>query len=161
MFRRTKFHLRRLARRALNDLAKTGHPVPELADLAEALAALVWDDYSELVYVREPGGEPLGRMGPRWLDGDDAVRRVAASAARYALSNWTPDYIEERQRRGAKGGRNSRRGPSKATQANLARLIELGDLTVAQQVAETGLTESTVKRLRKKKAELDRLVQRS
>lgn len=144
LFARMNWHLRRVARRALDEWFIHGHDAPAVDDLAAALAALVWSEYSELVYVRAPGGDPLGRTAPRWLDGDDAVRRVAASAARYALPRWNPMRVIRRQLSSAAGGRKSRRGPSKATPANLARLRKLDGLTAAQQAEELGLSVRTV-----------------
>lgn len=156
LFGRMKFHLRKLARRALNDLSKTGQPIPSCEALADALAAYVWEQHTVLVFIREPGEGPLGLQGPRWLDGDGAVRRVAWSAARYTLEGWTPDYIQQQQARGAKGGRNSRRGPTKTTGSGLARLRELDGLTVAQLAVAMGMSESSVKRLRKQERESSR-----
>jgi len=148
MFRRMRGHLRETARRALNDLARARQPIPEAEPLAEALAALVWDEYRDLIQYREPGSPPLGRARFAFLD-DEAVERVAASAARYVLARWSPDYIREQQVRGAKGGRRSRRGPSKATLANVARLRELEGLSAAKAAAELGVSVSTVYAMRR------------
>lgn len=148
MFKRMRFYLRKLARRALNDLAKAGRPIPEIPELTDALATYVWDEFLNLIYVPEAGGQGLGRSRFRYLNGDDGVQRVAASAARYTLEHWSADYIQEQQRRGAAGGRRSHRGPSKATPDNRAALAGLSPgLTRAQQAQALGISESTVKRL--------------
>jgi hypothetical protein len=147
-FKRVRFHLRRLARRTLNDLAKAGHPIPERSALTDALAAYVSAELSRLVYIREPGGSSLGRQGFRYLNGDGAVRRVAASAARYTLEHWSADYMAEVQRRASLGGQRSRRGPSKATADNLAALAAMHDgLTHQQRADALQVSLSTEKRL--------------
>lgn len=148
LFARMNWHLRRLARRALDEWFVHGHDAPTVDDLAAALAAYVWDEHRKLIYYREPGGDSLGRAAPRWLAGDGAVRRVAASAAGYALRRWNPMDVMRRQLASAAGGRKSRRGASKATEANIARLRKLDGLTVAEQARELNCSERTVYSMR-------------
>lgn len=157
MFKRVRFHLRKLARRALNDLHKVGHPVPKRSALTEALSTYVYSELQQLILIRAPG-EPKPGKYDRWkmLNGDDAVSRVAASAARYTLRKWDSDFIEEMQRRGAKGGRNSKRGPSKATADNIAALAALPyGTTIKQAATALGVSESTIKRMYKNNREQD------
>jgi hypothetical protein len=116
--------------------------------LADALASYVWEEHGGLIFYREPGGAPLGRAAPRWLDGDEAVRRVAVSAASYSLRRWNPTRVMRHQLWSAAGGRKSRRGPSKATAENarlLAHLMETEPhLTVPQLASELDVSERTV-----------------
>lgn len=148
LFARMNWHLRRLARRALDEWFIHGHDAPAVDDLAAALAAYVWAEHGKLIHYREPGGDPLGRSAPRWLAGDDAVRRVAASAAGYALRRWNPLDVMRRQLASAAGGRRSRRGASKVTVVNLGRLRDLQGLTAAQQARELDCSERTIYAMR-------------
>lgn len=74
---------------------------------------------------------------------------LAASLTTSLLRDWTPDWIEERVRRGRAGGlAHGPRKATKATPAALARLAALPEsLTRQQQADALGLTLATVKRL--------------
>ena len=148
LFARMNWHLRRVARRALDEWFVHGHDAPAVDDLAAALAAYVWTEHGDLIHYREPGAEPLGRRGPRWLAGDDAVRRVAMSAASYALRKWNPLRVMKHRLASAAGGMKSRRGPSKATAERFAALAKLmadePRLTRQQQAERLGVSLSTI-----------------
>lgn len=147
VFDRVRLHLRRLARRTLNDLAKADMRIPDEAALTAALAAYVRDQCSGVVRMREPGMPSLSSRERRlYLDGADAVDRVALSAARYAIEGWTPDYILERQRRGAKGGKVSKRPTARL--ALLDSLEGMADLTPQKQAAELGVSRATLFRMK-------------
>jgi len=148
MFARTRSHLRKLARRALNDRAKAGHDAPPVDALAEALAAYVQHVAPHVVLDVAPGDprpssrEQHARLTP------EAVERVTQSAARYVLDRWSADYIAEQQRRGGVGGSRSRRGPT-WTAEDLDALAKLDGLTVAEQAARLERPERTIKRMRR------------
>jgi len=150
-FERVNLHLRRLARRALNDLHKAGEQLPDRATLAAGLALYVFEELPRLLRNQAPGETPpSGYDRWAWLD-DDAVRRVAASAARYQLERWTPDYIEEQQRRASVGGSRSR--PPLGIwddPANLDALAALDGMTTAQQAEALGVSPATIDRGRKR-----------
>jgi hypothetical protein len=150
MYARMRSHLRKLARLALNDRAKAGHDAPPVDDLAEALAAYVGQECRRVVLDVAPGDprpssrEQHARLTPT------ALERLTLDAARYVLDRWTPDYTHEQQRRGGVGGSRSRRGPTKATAANADKLAALPPgLTVAQQAEHVGVSERTIKRMRR------------
>lgn len=153
MFDRVNIHLRRLSRRALNDLAKTGHPEPTLDALAAALAAYVWELCGDLVYMQEQG-EAHGssrELGAQFLDGAEAVERVTYSAARYALR--TPGehsrYMRDLQRRASTGGTKSKRKPEWVRDPTLLEKLARHDgKTIPQQAAAMGVSVSTIKRMR-------------
>jgi hypothetical protein len=142
---RVSLHLRRLARRVLND---RGPDTPELGTLRAALEAYVFSQLEHFIIRDEPGDPRALRLQRHAMLGDEAaVYRVARAAARYTLGTWSADYIAEQRRRGAAGGRSSRRG-STWTAAQLDALATLQGLTVEQQAAELKLAPAMVKRMR-------------
>lgn len=161
-WKRVQFHLRRLSWRALNDIAKRGAAEPTVDELATALITYVWDELSKLVHEEEPGAGRIGRDRVQFLDGSEAVDRVAYNAARYALRNpgEAARYMAEMQRRGSKGGAKSKRGRDWGEDEirSLQRLmISRPGLTVKQQAVELRLSLRTTERVRAelRKRELD------
>lgn len=94
MFDVVGLHLRRLARRVMNDREKAGLPeIPEMT-LAAAMAKYTRDECEHVIYVHEHGEQSASSRERRaWIDGDRAVDAVSRSAARYALDTWSTDYI--------------------------------------------------------------------
>lgn len=154
LFARMNWHLRRVARRALDQWFIHGHDAIDVEQLGAALAEYVREEHGRLVYYREPGEGPLGRTAPRWLDGDGAVERVAMSAASYALRRWSPTNVMKQQLRSAAGGRKSRRGATKTTPQNAQRLATLlaaePHLTVKQLALRLDMKERSVYTLKRK-----------
>ncbi|MDD7929886.1 helix-turn-helix domain-containing protein [Microbacterium thalli] len=149
LFDVVRLHLRRLSRRVLNDRCRDGLEPPEHDLLVLALERYLEQQCWPLVYVQEYGDvrEP-SRVRQTYLDGERAIESVARSCARYALDNWSPDWILEMRRRGAKGGRTSKRRPS-WTDHDLDALAALDGLTVAAQARTLGRSPSTVDRMRR------------
>lgn len=148
MFARMRSHLRRLARRALNDRAKAGHDAPPPDALAEALAAYVLQECPRAVLDVAPGdARPSSREAHARLT-PEALERVTLGAARYVLDRWSADYIAEQQRRGSVGGTRSRRGPT-WTPEDLAALAALQGLTVTEQAAQLDRPPRTIERMRR------------
>ena len=144
--------LRAVGVRALADLTVDGMLPPECDELSEALENFAWSNYRDVIHVQEYG-EPRDGGARGWSftdeDGVTSAARQAAEAALGTLS-WSSEGRAELKRREQVGGAKSRRGPTKATEANLARLEALPDgLTIAQQATRLDLTEATVKRLRR------------
>lgn len=148
-----RLHLRRLCRRVLNDRCRDGVEPPRPYLLVLALERYVQQQLWHLVYHHDYGEQRAPqRLRRTYLDGSrsgqGAIRSVAVSCARYALTTWSPDYITEMQRLGKLGGQISKRVPS-WTEADLDRLATLEGLTVAQQAAQMGFSMSTVDRMRR------------
>lgn len=144
--------LRAVAVRALWDLTADGRFAPDHAQLANVLEGFAWENYRHVIHVQEYG-EPRdgGARGWSFTD-EDGVTSAARQAAEEALGtlSWSPEGRAELKRREQVGGAKSRRGPTKATAENLARLIALPDgMTVKQQAKRLHLKEATVKRLRR------------
>lgn len=153
LFDVVNLHLRRLSTRALNDRHLRGETTPTIETLAEALESYVRADLRALILGFEPGEQPHPhRVRRTYLDesrsGMGAVRAVAMSAATYSVLSWSAQWIEQRQRWGAKGGRISKRTKTWGD-SDLDRLAELGHLTITEQATELGRGASTVKRMRK------------
>jgi hypothetical protein len=152
MFARMRGHLRDVARRALNDLAKLGHPMPTPEALAAALAAYVWGECERLVYVQAPGEPRLSARGrAAYLDGAEAVDRVSENVARYALRDPGEPvaYMAEMQRRGGNGGRAGKRRPEwERDPGKLDALAALDGMTAATQAARLGVSERTISNMR-------------
>jgi len=95
----------------------------------------------------------MKRAGHR-LDGWDVHRarhrphvaqaeRAARDAAVFVLDTWSPAYLARQARRGAAGGRKSRRVPT----VSIERLRATAGLSRADAAAFLGVTERTVTRL--------------
>lgn len=150
MFDVVNLHLRRLARRALNDRAMRGEVAPPAAALlAGALAEYVRTECAAVLYFQEDG-EPRASSRERraWIDGSRAIDAVAWSAACYALARWSPEYIRTMQERGRRGGRCSKRSPT-WSDADLDALAALTGLTVSAQAVRLGRSARTVERMRR------------
>ncbi|MET2012355.1 hypothetical protein ABXJ56_12430 [Microbacterium chocolatum] len=149
LFDVVRLHLKRLARRVLNDRCRDGLEPPTEGLLAAALERYLRDQCWHLLYIQDYGEvrEP-GRVRRTYLDGERAVESVARVSARYALATWTPDYIREMQERGRRGGKTSKRGPM-WTDADLDKLAALAGQTVAEQSATLGVSMSTIDRMRR------------
>lgn len=72
------------------------------------------------------------------------VERYAERAAEYAVDAWRPDYYELQARKGAKGGRKSKRKPEYTYRDFLA----VEGLTHAEAAAALGVAPITVRRMR-------------
>lgn len=128
-----------IAWRALNDFRLAGfeHPAPE--QLADALANVI----AARCVVRD---EQDGR-GPGLTFSQ--LSRVADGVAEHALRDWSPQWIDDLREAGRKGGTVSRRGPTMATNANLAALAALPEgLPRAEQAEALGVSVRTIARLR-------------
>ena len=153
-YARLKSCLRAVAVRALGDLTADGQQTPDAEELAEALEAFAWDNYGQVIHLREPGEPADALKGWTFVDAD-GVTNAARQAAERALGtlSWSPEGRAELQRRQSVGGTKGRRGPSTVTPENAARLAELEQrqpgLTVAQQAMRLRLAPATVKRLRR------------
>lgn len=149
LFDVVRLHLRRLCRRVLNDRCQDGLEPPSHDLLAEALERYLEQQCWHLVYFQDYGDvrEPQ-RVRQTYLDGERAIESGAWSCARYALDTWSPDWILEMRRRGAVGGRTSKRPPT-WTDADLDALAALHSLTVKQQATRLGRSPSTIDRMRR------------
>ncbi len=146
IYSRMRSHLRKLTWRALNDQAKAGHDAPPVEVLADALAAYVSQECPRTMLDVAPGDpRPSSRQAHARLT-PGALERLTLGAARYVLDRWTPDYIQEQQRRGARGGSTSKRG-SKWTVADL-EFLAANPGTVAAQADALSTSAATVKRMR-------------
>jgi hypothetical protein len=123
--------------RILNDLQGVG--------LAPPAHTALLDLFLDRILDRARVWHPLDGHG-HGLVLDDA-HKLADTAAAATLRDWSADYIEQQRRRGAAGGRASRRGPTWTPQ-QLADLQALDGLTVGQQALQLGLNSSKVKRMR-------------
>ncbi len=74
------------------------------------------------------------------------VERYAQRAAEYAVDAWRPDYYELQDRKGAKGGRKSKRKPEYTYRDFLA----VEGLTHAEAAAVLGVAPITVRRMRER-----------
>jgi len=144
--------LRAVAVRALGDLTADARFTPSHADLSDALEDFAWSNYRDVIHVQEYGEpRPGGAHGWCFTD-EDGVTSAASQAAEAALGtlSWSSWGKAELKRRQGVGGAKGHRGPSKVTEANLARLEALPEgLTVAQQGKRLRLKVATVKRLRR------------
>lgn len=153
LFDVVRFHLRRLCRRMLNDRGRDGQEAPAFDLLVLGLERYLEQQCWHLVYQHDYGEqrEPQ-RIRRTYLDqsrsGLTAVESVARSSARYALDNWSPDFIHEMQRLGRIGGKISKRVPQ-WTDADLDRLAALEGMTVAQQAAHLDVSMSSIDRMRR------------
>lgn len=150
LFDIVRLHLSRLCRRVLNDRCLRGHPLPSEAMLADAVETYVTTELHDLIYFHEYGEqrEPQ-RVRRTYLDNSrDAVEKVSASAAHYALSTWTPDFIADMQQLGSRGGRISKRKPA-WNETDLDRLAAMNTMTVVQQAEAFGTSASTIDRMRR------------
>jgi hypothetical protein len=145
-FDRVNLHMRRLGRRVLNDRTLTGTPIPDADTLREAMHEYITTELGHFLVHREPGSPAATPPIQHARLVDAATDRLARSAASYVLRTWSADYIEEQRRRGAAGGRASRRGPTWSPD-QLADLQALDGLTVEQQAVRLGLNVSMVKRM--------------
>ena len=144
--------LRAVAVRALGDLTDDARFPPNRAQLSDALEDFAWSTYRDVIHFQAPG-EPreTGLRGWTFVN-EDGVTSAASQAAEAALGtlSWSSWGKAELRRRQAAGGAKSHRSASKATEANLARLVALPEeLTVAQQGKRLRLKVATVKRLRR------------
>lgn len=146
-FDRVNLHMRRLSRRVLNDRTLNGAPIPDHETLRLAMHEYITTELGHFLVHREPGSTAATPPIQHARLVDAASDRLARSAASYVLRSWSPDYIAEQRRRGAVGGRASRRRPT-WTPGQLADLQALEGLTVAQQAAQLGLNSATIKRMR-------------
>lgn len=71
------------------------------------------------------------------------VERYAERAATFALDAWRPDYFEIQARKGAKGGRNSKRKP----EYSYSDFLAVEGLTHREAAAMLGKSVSTVRRM--------------
>lgn len=128
---------------ALHLLLLIGQRVGTNLPDAEALADLVE------AQARERGGDRIkhhydvqrSRAGRRdgWVT-DIQLSEMSQRAAAYALSAYRPDYLEA----AAKGGRNSKRGPS----FTVDQLAAVDGLSIVQQADTLGCSPATISRLR-------------
>ena len=72
------------------------------------------------------------------------VERYAERAAVYAVDTWRPDYFDMQARKGAKGGRKSKRKPKYTYRDFLA----VDGLTHAEAAAVLNMSVMTVRRMR-------------
>ena len=136
MFELVNLHLRKLARRTLNDRAKRGERWATHSELTAALYEYVLTECRHVIYFHEYGNPRASARERRpWLDGERAAEAVSRSAATYALAGWTPLYMMTRQRRGRLGGQISKRPPT-WTGADLDALGKLAHLPNMQARAD-------------------------
>lgn len=122
--------------RVLNDLDGDGYLPPSHDDLA--------DLFERRVRERAVTFYPLYSNRGYGISTPD-VETIADRAATAVLRDWSPEWIREMRRRGAKGGRTSKRPPSWTDDA----LVALDGLTVAEQARTLGRSPSTVDRMRR------------
>lgn len=119
----------------------------------QALERYLEQQLWHLVYLQDYGEQrDPQRVRRTYLDesrsGMTAIESVARSCARYALNNWSPDYIMEMQRLGKIGGKIGKRKPS-WTADDLDALAALDGLTVPQQAKRMGVSMSSIDRMRR------------
>jgi hypothetical protein len=119
----------------------------------QALERYLEQQLWHLVYLQDYGEQrDPQRLRRTYLDesrsGMTAIESVARSCARYALNNWSPDYIIEMQRLGKIGGKIGKRKPS-WTDDDLDALAALDGLTVPQQAKRMGVSMSGIDRMRR------------
>lgn len=147
-YMRVAVYLCALAWKVMNDHCLAGIEQPSPAELEHALRVYIDRNLSKFVQERD---DPTAARPPfhrfRYVETEQADR-LAQSLATSLLRDWTPDWIKERQLRGGIGGRHSKRGPSKATAANLAALAALPEgMTHAQRADALGVSLGTERRL--------------
>lgn len=153
LFDVVRLHLRRLCRRVLNDRCRDGLEPPQPYLLFLALERYLEQQCWHLVYHHDYGEQRAPqRLRSTYLDesrtGHGAIYSVALSAARYALSTWTPDYTHEMQRLGSIGGKIGKRKPM-WTDDDLDTLASLAGQTKAQQAKHLGVSTSSIDRMRR------------
>jgi hypothetical protein len=150
-YARVAVYLCDLAWRVMNDRHLGGLEQPRQGELRRALRLYI--DRHLGKFVRDHD-DPTTRRSAfqkfRYIDTEQADY-LAGSLATSLLRDWTPDWIEERVRRGHRGREVARpRGATIATADNLAALAALpgaDDMTHAQRADTLGLTVATERRL--------------
>lgn len=127
-----------LGLRAMNDLHAVGSHLPDAEALGEALLTVI---YERGQVWHEHDRQSGGGVGIR----SDKAERVAEGAAARVIEFWHPRFIHDKRRKGAAGGRRSRRGPTWTVE----HLKAVEGLSVAKAAAALGCSESTIKRLKR------------
>ena len=141
-------YLSTLAYRVFNDRHLAGHEQPSETTLADAISQYVETYLSKFIRSFDPTTRPTGFERFAYI-GEEQLAYLSQTLAGALLRDWTPERIDEWRRRGATGGRKSRRSSMWNDQGNLAELRERRGWSVAELANFFGVSKSSIDRGRR------------